>query len=497
MSSQTARPPRRPDNQRQTRSARTRKYSRQTAHVEARRDGKPLIFNWGAHLSRNEKNQLQRRAVWASTIVTAIIIVAVIVGYWVNINVITPGKAITSVNGEQIPQSTYRKLVALKAQIEANKIYGKHGLNAQRDDYKQKASAQQQIIDNATKQIDDANKQLKALPAGPSIERTNLTVQITSAQQQLQTAQALHDALLARYQDLVSNGIPNELQLYNQSQIGNDSADWLQDDVFIRSWLANQSSTVYAQIEPNDAAVTTAIQNFINNIPSTSSYSKFLSNSNISNDDAYAMMRVVVRRQNMQTYLASQIKSPTYQVLARAMTISTLQDANSVLKQLKNGGDFAKLAKAKSVDVATKDKGGDLGWLSRGQYAQNTAANQSGLIDNWIFDPSRKLGEISPVLTENGAYHIIQILNVDPARAVDDTTLQALKTNALTAWLLSQKALPGVKITPIDQTMLLDPLNMPTGLPASSPQQTPAAGLPGGSLPGSGLPGNSGLPTTP
>ncbi|MBV9229794.1 MAG: hypothetical protein JOZ18_10815 [Chloroflexi bacterium] len=44
-------------------------------------------------------------------------------------------------------------------------------------------------------------------------------------------------------------------------------------------------------------------------------------------------------------------------------------------------------------------------------------------------------------------------------------------------------------ITPIDQDKLLDPANIPPGLPLSAPAATPGAGgLPGGSgLPGSGL----------
>lgn len=64
MTSQTAR---RPNSPRPTRSAKARKYTKQTAHVEARRDGKPLIFGWGGHLSRTEKTRLQRRIIWAMT----------------------------------------------------------------------------------------------------------------------------------------------------------------------------------------------------------------------------------------------------------------------------------------------------------------------------------------------------------------------------------------------------------------------------------------------
>ncbi|HYT29073.1 MAG TPA: hypothetical protein VEL72_08640, partial [Ktedonobacteraceae bacterium] len=67
MKSQTERPTgtRRP-NQRSTRSTKVKRYAKQTARgVEAKRDGKPLIFGWGKHLSHSEKIKVQRRATWA------------------------------------------------------------------------------------------------------------------------------------------------------------------------------------------------------------------------------------------------------------------------------------------------------------------------------------------------------------------------------------------------------------------------------------------------
>lgn len=500
MSSQTARPPRRPDGQRTARSARAKRYTKQTAHVEARRDGKPIIFGWGGHLSRSEKNKLQRRAVWGASIAVAILIVAVIIISWVNINVITPGLAITSVNGQSIPQSTYRKLVALKAQVENNKIYGVHGLKVQADSLKSQIDTQQTAITNLNKDITDTTKKIQALPAGTSIDRTNLTVQLDSDKQKLATAQQQQATLSAQYQAM-QTGVTNELQLYTQSQVGNDSVQWLQDDAFIRSWLANQSNTIQGQVNPSDNAVNNAVKSFTADFPKTSSYDKFLSADNVSNDDVHAMMTLTLRRQNMQTYLAAQIKSPAYAVLARTMTLDTVAHAKDVLNQLKSGGDFAKLAKSKSVDSNTKDKGGALDWLIQGQFAQTEAANSSVLVDNWMFDRSRKLNEISPVFMENGAPRIVQILNISPAYTVDTTTLQSVKDNALTVWELQQRALPGAKVTPADQTMLTDSSNMPSSLPSAAPAQTPTSGgLPGGSLPGGSVPtggGTSGGTTNP
>jgi hypothetical protein len=203
---------------------------------------------------------------------------------------------------------------------------------------------------------------------------------------------------------------------------------------------------------------------------------------NISNDDAMAMLTVKVRHDKLQNYLASQVVSPAYQVLARIITTDTETNADKILQQLKNGGDFGKIASKQSKDTNTASSGGSLGWLARGQYAENQNA---ALVENWLFDPSRSIYELSPVLKENGSYHILQILSIDPSRPIDATTLQTLKSNALTNWILEQQALPATKITPVDQNKLLDPMNLP-----------PTSLLPS-AAPSSGTGNPNGVPPTP
>ncbi len=477
MSSQTVR---RPETKRPTRPAKGNKYVKQTARVEARRDGKPLIFGWGGHLSRNEKVTLQRRAIWSITTAIVVLIIAVVVGFWVNLNIIGPAQPITTVNGHGIPQADFRKLLAVKAQLELNKIQGANGLFAQRNALNKQVQDQQTVIDNTSKQISTLTTQVKTLPAGT--QRSNAEAQLAGLKQKLADAQKQHDALSAQSTNLGNNLIPIEQQLYTQPQQTSESATWLQDDEIIREWLATQNSSINAQINPNSGAVDNALKGFIADFPTGSTYQKFLSTNNVSDNDVRAALTLKVRRDNMQTYLASQVVSPAYQVLARGITASTQGDANNLLKQLKAGADFGKLAKAKSVDSATNTKGGDFGWLARGQYIQNFAANTSGTVENWIFNPSRQLNEFSPVLSENGTFHIIQIMGIDPSRAVDDATLKSLKTNALNNWLVAKKA--NVTITPVDQDKITDSSIMPPGLPASAPSQPAPGAGPGGTLPG-------------
>jgi len=79
--------------------------------------------------------------------------------------------------------------------------------------------------------------------------------------------------------------------------------------------------------------------------------------------------------------------------------------AQDLLKQLKGGADFADLAK-KNSDDGSKDQGGDLGWFTHGQMVAE--------FDSAAF--ALKPKELSGVVTSQYGYHVIQVLEKDPAK---------------------------------------------------------------------------------
>src|SRR2546429_724059 len=340
MTRQIDQPVKRPVKQRTTRSTKLKRYNRQTAHVEARRDGKPLIFGWGKHLSHAEKVKIQRRATWAIAGIFGFLIVGTILAFWISINLIIPGQAITSVNGHQIPQSQYRKMVVLKTQLAYNNIYGKQGLVAQANDLTKQDAAQLKTINDLTKRVDTLNKQIKALPAGSTQQRTDLENQLQSTKKQLSNAQGSHQKLTQQITNLNKNTIPLAKQSFTQPQVANDSVSWLQNDELIREWLTTQSPAIQNQVNPTTAEVNKALNELKASLPTSSSYSNFLSQMNVSNDDVINMLTVKVRRDNMQNYLGSKVVSHAYQVLSRTITADTEAAASKILQELKNGGDF-------------------------------------------------------------------------------------------------------------------------------------------------------------
>lgn len=97
--------------------------------------------------------------------------------------------------------------------------------------------------------------------------------------------------------------------------------------------------------------------------------------------------------------LAAKYK-PQDEVRARHILVKTEDAANDIIKQLKGGADFAKLATEKSEDKGSAKQGGDLGYFTKDAMVKPFA--------DAAFD--MKPGEVSdkPVKTEFG-YHVIKV----------------------------------------------------------------------------------------
>ncbi len=73
--------------------------------------------------------------------------------------------------------------------------------------------------------------------------------------------------------------------------------------------------------------------------------------------------------------------------------------AESILKQVKGGGNFAELAKMNSDDPGSKEQGGELGWLDRGKTVPE--------FDKAAF--SLPVGQTSDLIKTQFGYHILQV----------------------------------------------------------------------------------------
>jgi len=78
--------------------------------------------------------------------------------------------------------------------------------------------------------------------------------------------------------------------------------------------------------------------------------------------------------------------------------------ADSLLAELKAGGDFELIARRESDDPGSKQNGGDLGWNRRGRMVPE--------FDRWMF--ALPPGQLSPVVETAFGFHIIRVDRVQP-----------------------------------------------------------------------------------
>lgn len=132
----------------------------------------------------------------------------------------------------------------------------------------------------------------------------------------------------------------------------------------------------------------------------------------------------------------SQVPAAQDQVHARHILVAAEDQAKDVLQQVQSGADFAGLAQQFSIDPGSKSKGGDLGWFAK------------GVMDKPFEEAAFALqpGQTSDVVQGANGFHIIQVLERDPARAIPENQLESLRLKAGSDWLDAQRASPNIKL---------------------------------------------------
>jgi len=116
------------------------------------------------------------------------------------------------------------------------------------------------------------------------------------------------------------------------------------------------------------------------------------------------------------------------QVHARHILVDTEEQAQSLLQEINNGGDFSQLAADFSRDATTRYNGGDLNWFPRGVLLVRE-------VEEIAF--SLEPGQTSDVIASAQGYHVMQVLERDPERNIEPELMPHLWERALEEWRLS------------------------------------------------------------
>jgi foldase protein PrsA len=147
-------------------------------------------------------------------------------------------------------------------------------------------------------------------------------------------------------------------------------------------------------------------------------------------DEYKQMLRQTLLSQRVLEVVTADVPDATEQVHARHIVVDGQEVAQQILEQLRGGADFVALARERSLDLATKDNGGDLGWFPRGLVAPELETVAFAL----------QPGQISDVVQFGGQFHIIQVVEREIARPLSPEMQVDLRLALFDRWLAEQRA---------------------------------------------------------
>jgi len=206
------------------------------------------------------------------------------------------------------------------------------------------------------------------------------------------------------------------------AQLRRQVLDWMIDQVLIEQAAIREGITV-----PDDQ-VEAEIQKMRGE--DEARFNQWLVANGLTMESFKRRLRIEMMGAILSERVAGNIPTSVEQVHVRHILLSTEEECNDVLAQLKAGSDFATLAKSSSLDQTSAPQGGDLGFFPRGLMAPEFEEAAFSLAP----------GEISGMIKTQFGYHILQVIETDPDREVPAEILPALRQQAFQRWLESERA---------------------------------------------------------
>ncbi len=208
-----------------------------------------------------------------------------------------------------------------------------------------------------------------------------------------------------------------------------------------------------AGIQVTDADIEKELATLKSNFPSDEEFLQTLASYNMTLDDLKKSMgsqvimkkilepQVTITDDDIKKYYNDNLESlkTPEQVKASHIVVATKEEAQTILADLKKGADFAAAAKEKSTDAATKDKGGDMGYVSKG--AGDQAFEKAAF--------ALKAGDLSDIVQTEGGFEIIKVTDHKDAatptleekkQEIHDKLVDQKVSELSASWLADKKA---------------------------------------------------------
>lgn len=229
-----------------------------------------------------------------------------------------------------------------------------------------------------------------------------------------------------------------ELARYEQGQIAlglAPTADTAADRATVLHTLIEQTLIAQAAAARNIAItpdmVTQKLAELKASAVDEASFQAWLQANQWTEEEFRDALAVDMLTERMKTELTADVPYAVPQVHARYIQVNDAALAQSLLEQIRAGGDFADLARQYSLDRHTGENGGDLDFFPAGTLLV-PAVDQAA--------QSLEVDQVSEVIVAVGSdgsetYYIIQVLEKDPQRALTPQQRAVMLQETFEQWL--------------------------------------------------------------
>jgi len=211
-----------------------------------------------------------------------------------------------------------------------------------------------------------------------------------------------------------------------------DATSAVIEDLIAQMLLAQAAHTNGFMLD--DAALQARIDSLAAQIGGADALSKWKSDHGYTEQAFRSALKRAAEAAWMRDKIVTSVSSTAEQVHVQQILLYNEGTAQSFLTQLNGGADFDELAL--QADPVTR---GDLGWVPRG-YLLDANFEQIAF--------SLAAGEHSNVITTDVGFHIIKVLERDPARPLSPDATLALQELALKKWVEEQRQQASVVLAP-------------------------------------------------
>jgi parvulin-like peptidyl-prolyl isomerase len=164
-------------------------------------------------------------------------------------------------------------------------------------------------------------------------------------------------------------------------------------------------------------------------------FASWLEASGLTIDSLREQVRMDLITAAIRDRITASLSRQTEQINVRHILLSQEEVARTVLAELRQGANFIATARQYSEDELTRDSGGEMGFIPRGVMSPAFEAAAFDL----------QPGEISDVVYTEWGLHIIQLVEIDPARSVPDEYWPVVQQRAFEDWLAEQREAASIR----------------------------------------------------